>query len=89
MSNQALVFLVPDSNGKVWLFGNLRNSAYMNNAEANTGKKWEDDNIISFSFTAHTPLYQYNGNIEEIQEIESGQPPSFSTGFSRGFKIGT
>lgn len=66
IKNEALVFLVPDSNGKIWVFGNVRNPAYCSSVEGNTGKKIEEDSLVHFSFVANTELYLYKGTIENL-----------------------
>ena len=86
--NSGLVFLVSDSNGRVWVLGNLRNAAYLTSGDATSGKKFEEDNMVSFTFSANTGLYEYAGNIAEIGEEEKKkQVGGFSRGFSKGFRI--
>ena len=82
LRNEGLVFLVPDTNGRVWLFGTKRNAAYLTSYESNTGRKVEDDNVVSLVFSANTELYLYNGKAEEMTTAGG-----FSKGFSKGFKI--
>ena len=82
LRNEGLVFLVPDTNGRVWLFGTKRNAAYLTSYESNTGRKVEDDNVVSLVFSANTELYLYNGRAEEMTTAGG-----FSKGFSKGFKI--
>ena len=88
MGNSGLVFFVSDSNGRVWVLGNLRNAAYLTSGDATSGKKFEEDNMVSFTFSANTGLYEYAGNIAEIgEEAEKKQVGGFSKGFSKGFRI--
>ena len=71
--------------------GNLRNAAYLTSGDATSGKKFEEDNMVNFTFSANTGLYEYAGNIAEIGEIgekeEKKQVGGFSRGFSKGFRI--
>lgn len=82
VKNRSLVFFIPDANGRVWLLGNQRNAAYLSNYEASTGEKYEDDNLLSFSFVANTGLYLYQGDLFSIKAVGA-----FTTGFVTGFRI--
>ncbi|WPC13895.1 hypothetical protein LEQ03_04535 [Riemerella anatipestifer] len=62
--------------------GNKQNAAYMSSYEGTTGKKYEDDSLITMSFTANAPLYLYEGSISSIVKVGG-----FTQGFSKGFRI--
>lgn len=81
VKNIPIIFLVPDSNGNIWLIGTLKNPARMNNADGSSGKKIEDGALLHLSFTANTQVYQYLGKIEQIRSIGG-----FTQGFTDGYK---
>lgn len=58
IKNENLVFIIPDNNGTKWLMGTPMNPTRLTSYEANTGKKIEDDPLISLGFTAHTRLLE-------------------------------
>ena len=66
-------------------------SAYLTSGDATSGKKFEEDNMVNFTFSANTALYEYAGSIAEIGEKgekeEKKQVGGFSKGFSKGFRI--
>lgn len=66
IKNEPLIFFIPDNNENIWLFGSLKNPAYLNTYEANTNKKTEEDPLLNISFIAQTELLKYEGKIEEI-----------------------
>jgi len=80
--NVPLVFIVPDSNGKVWIVGNKVNAAYLSSYEVNTGEKIADDSMVSVEFTANTDLYYYEGNEMDIKQIGG-----FSSGYNQGYRV--
>ncbi|AZZ59694.1 hypothetical protein [Riemerella anatipestifer] len=82
VKNIPLVFFIPDANGRLWVMGNKQNAAYMSSYEGTTGKKYEDDSLITMSFTANAPLYLYEGSISSIVKVGG-----FTQGFSKGFRI--
>ena len=66
IKNEPLIFFIPDNNENIWLFGSLKNPAYLNTYEANTNKKTEEDPLLNISFIAQTELLKYEGKIEEF-----------------------
>ncbi|MEJ8597080.1 hypothetical protein JSO62_00010 [Riemerella anatipestifer] len=82
VKNIPLVFFIPDANGRLWVMGNKQNAAYMSSYEGTTGKKYEDDSLITMSFTANAPLYIYKGNVWDIKTVGG-----FTTGFTKGYRI--
>lgn len=81
IANEPLVFFIPDNNGVLWVLGTLKNPAYLSNSEANSGQKYDDDNVISLSFAANSKLHIYAGKIEDI--VPKG---AFTKGFTKGFR---
>ena len=60
-----MIFIVPDAVGTLWVVGTKINPAFMDSAEATTGKKAEDDAGVILKITANTKLYKYAGTITE------------------------
>ena len=63
--NVPMIFIVPDAVGTLWVVGTKINPAFMDSAEATTGKKAEDDAGVILKITANTKLYKYAGTITE------------------------
>lgn len=63
--NVPMVFVVPDAEGTLWVIGSKINPAYIESAEATTGKKAEDDTCVTVKITANTKIYKYAGTIAE------------------------
>ncbi|SDE68123.1 hypothetical protein [Riemerella columbipharyngis] len=82
VKNEALILLIPDANGRLWVMGNKKNAAYLSNYEGNTGEQYEDDSILNLTFTANTALYLYNADVSDIRAVGG-----FSGGYNTGFRI--
>lgn len=82
LKNKGMVFLIPDNNGTIWMLGTKKNAAYCADAQSVSGQQPQDDNMVNIRYTAHTELFVYNGNIEDIQAIGG-----FSSGFTKGFRV--
>ena len=63
--NVPMIFVVPDAQGTLWVIGTKINPAYMDTAEATTGKKAEDDSGITLKIITNSKLYKYAGTIAE------------------------
>lgn len=79
-SQTPFVFAFIDSNGNNWILGNLRNRAFLQEAEISSGKKYEDLSGAAVKISSNSQLYYYP---KSIKEIEIG---GFTKGFSIGFK---
>ena len=60
-----MIFVVPDAQGTLWVIGTKINPAYMDTAEATTGKKAEDDSGITLKIITNSKPYKYAGTIAE------------------------
>lgn len=78
--NTPFVFGIVDTNGTHWILGNLRNRAFIENADSTTNKKYEDNSGTVFKISANTSIYKYEGDFRYIL-----QSRAFSKGFSLGF----
>ena len=63
--NVPMIFVVPDAQGTLWVIGTKINPAYMDTAEATTGKKAEDDSGITIKIITNSKPYKYAGTIAE------------------------
>ena len=63
--NVPMTFVVPDAQGTLWVIGTKINGAFMDTAEATTGKKAEDDSGITLKLICNSKLYKYAGVIAE------------------------
>lgn len=81
IANEPLIFFIPDNNGIMWVLGTLKNPAYLSNSEANSGQKYDDDNVISMSFASNSKLHIYAGKIKDI-----APKGAFTKGFTKGFR---
>lgn len=80
-SETPFVFAITDANGNNWVLGNLRNRAFIQEAEISSGKKYEDISGAAIKITCNSSVYYYP---KSILDIEVGG--SFTKGFSIGFK---
>ena len=55
--NVPMIFGVLDPSGKVWLFGNLRNRAFIDSADGTSGKKYEDNAGLSIKVGVKSAIY--------------------------------
>ena len=63
--NVPMTFIVPDAVGTLWVVGTKINPAFMDSADATTGKKAEDDSGVTLKITTNSKLYKYAGSIAE------------------------
>ena len=63
--NVPMIFVVPDAQCTLWVIGTKINPAYVDSAEATTGKKSEDDSGITLKIITNSKLYKYAGTIAE------------------------
>ena len=63
--NVPMTFVVPDAQGTLWVIGTKINGAFMESAEATTGKKAEDDSGITLKLICNSKLHKYAGVIAE------------------------
>lgn len=63
--NVPMIFVVPDAVGTLWVVGTKINPAFMDSADATTGKKAEDDSGVTLKITTNSKLYKYAGSIAE------------------------
>ncbi len=82
LRNRALIFIIPDNNGNIWIFGNKKNAAYLTDAASRTEQKIDDDSVVELTYSSNSELMLYDGNIEDIRVIGG-----FSSGFSKGFRV--
>jgi len=59
--NTPMIFVVVDAVGNNWVIGNLRNRAFMENADVSTQKKYEDNSGVIMKITANSAIL-YFGN---------------------------
>ena len=59
--NTPMIFIVVDAVGNNWVIGNLRNRAFMDNADVTTSKKYEDNSGAVMKITSNSPIF-YFGN---------------------------
>lgn len=57
LKNVPMIFGIKDSEGNVWLLGNLRNRAFIESAEGTTGKKYEDNSGLAVKVSAKSTIY--------------------------------
>ncbi|WP_312750563.1 hypothetical protein [Epilithonimonas hominis] len=57
LKNVPMVFGIKDSEGTIWILGNLRNRAFIESAEATTGKKYEENSGVSVKVSAKSAIY--------------------------------
>jgi hypothetical protein len=67
--NTPMIFVVLDANGKKWVIGNKTNPAYIESADATTGKKNEDNSGVTCKITTNSKLLVYPGDIVETPDL--------------------
>lgn len=66
--NTPMVFIVVDAIGNNWVIGNLHNRAFIENADASTQKKYEDNSGAIIKVTSNTPLFYFGNSKNWIEE---------------------
>ena len=61
--NTPCLYAVKDAEGKIFVIGSLNIGAYIESADATTGKKIDDNSGITMKVTANTKLFLYKGEI--------------------------
>ncbi|SDE68422.1 hypothetical protein [Riemerella columbipharyngis] len=61
--NTPCVYAIKDSEGKLFVLGNKDLGAYIDTADATSGKKVDDNSGITAKVMANTKLYYYEGEI--------------------------
>ena len=61
--NTPCLYAVKDAEGKIFVIGSLNIGAYIESADATTGKKIDDNSGITVKVTANTKLFLYKGEI--------------------------
>lgn len=80
--NIPFVFFIQDANGRNWQIGHSRNRAFMETAEAGTGKKYEDNSGAAITINCNSPLFLYNNSVENFSKIGD-----FNSDFNSDFFI--
>ncbi len=62
--NVPTVYAVIDANGVIWIVGTKLKPAFMESADAGTGKKYEDNSGIAVKISADTKLFRFKGKIK-------------------------
>lgn len=56
IKNEPMIFGITDLEGTLWIFGNLRNRAFIETYEGTTGKKYEDNSGFAVKISSKSPL---------------------------------
>jgi len=78
--NIPFVFFIQDASGQNWQIGHNRNRAFLETAEAGTGKKYEDISGAAIGINCNSPVYLYNHSINHLAE-----PGDFNSDFNNDF----
>ncbi|WP_278380999.1 hypothetical protein [Chryseobacterium arthrosphaerae] len=78
--NIPFVFFIQDTTGRNWQIGHMRNRALIDNSEAGTGKKYEDNAGASITITCNSPVFLYNFSLDHFSK-----PGDFNTDFNNDF----
>lgn len=66
--NTPMILAVKDSTGQNWIIGDKINPAYIDTAEAKTGKTFEENSGVTIKITSNAPPRMYNGTITVIAD---------------------
>lgn len=66
--NTPMIFVVVDAVGNNWVIGNLRNRAFIDNADVSTQKKYEDNSGAVVKITANSPIFYFGNQQSWIDE---------------------
>lgn len=66
--NTPLILSIADSTGQNWIIGDKINPAYIDTAEAKTGKTFEENSGVTIKITSNAPPRMYNGTITVIAD---------------------
>lgn len=80
--NMPFVFFIQDTNGRNWQIGHNRNRAFLDNSEAGTGKKYEDNSGTAVTITCNSPLFLYDFSLDHFSK-----PGDFDNDFNNDFFI--
>lgn len=80
--NEALILFIRDANGNNWQIGHLRNRAFIDNFEAGTGKKHEDNSGVLVTCVCNSPIFIYQKSIDHF-----AKPGDFNLDFNNDFYI--
>lgn len=78
--NIPFVFFIQDSNGQNWQIGHKRNRAFLDTAEAGTGKKYEEVSGAAIGITCNSPVFLYDFSLNHLAE-----PGDFNNDFNNDF----
>lgn len=82
-ANTPLVFCIPSSDDNSFLIGNLKNRAFIDQANGTSGKKYDDNSGVASSITCNSPVYFFDTNL--IIETHDSEPGTATGGGSGGF----
>ncbi len=68
LKNVPLIISIKDSAGQNWIIGDKINPAYIDTAEAKTGKTVEEDSGVTIKITSNAIPRMYNGTITVIAD---------------------
>ena len=63
-----MIFVVVDAVGNNWVIGNLRNRAFMDNADVSTQKKYEDNSGAVVKISANSAIFYFGNQQSWIDE---------------------
>ena len=84
MQNEPMVFCIPTSDNISILIGNLRNRAFIEQANGTSGKQYEENSGIAASISCNSVMYFFRENLN-IQPIDPSDPNIPTIGKRGGF----
>lgn len=66
--NTPMILSIKDSSGQNWIIGDKINPAYIDTAEAKTGKTFEENSGVTIKITSNAPPRLYNGTLTVIAD---------------------